>query len=311
MERPLISVVSPVYAAEAVVEQLVAEIIRAVTPITQQFEIILVEDRGPDNSWQKIRSLCAADSRVKGIRLSRNFGQHYAITAGLDKSRGEWVVVMDCDLQDRPDQIVHFYNKALEGYQVVQGRRVTRQDNFFKRSFSWLFYKVLAYLSGYSQDSTIANFGIYHRKVVDAVCSLRENIRFFPTMVTWVGFKKVSIPIEHAARPVGRSSYNFSKLFNLALDIVLAYSDKPLRLITKLGLFTSFCSLLILGYNVYKYLAGEIIVMGYASLIVSLWFLAGLIMFILGIVGLYVGKTFEGTKNRPIYIIEDHLNEQV
>src|SRR5687768_6381980 len=144
MERPLISVVSPVYAAEAVVERLVAEIIRAVTPITQQFEIILVEDRGPDNSWQKIRSLCAADSRVKGIRLSRNFGQHYAITAGLDKSRGEWVVVMDCDLQDRPDQIVHFYNKALEGYQVVQGRRVTRQDNFFKRSFSWLFYKMLA-----------------------------------------------------------------------------------------------------------------------------------------------------------------------
>jgi polyisoprenyl-phosphate glycosyltransferase len=308
MEKVLLSVVSPVYRAEKLLPELVREITATVSGITASYEIILVEDCGPDNSWQKIKEVCAGNPKVRGIRLSRNFGQHYAITAGLDHSRGEWVVVMDCDLQDRPDQIPKFYEKALEGFDIVQGRRISRQDSFFKRVFSYFFYRVLAYLSGYRQDSTIANFGIYNKKVIKSIVSMRESIRFFPTMVAWVGFKSTAIDIQHAARPEGKSSYNFSRLLNLALDIVLAYSDKPLRIITKVGLFTSFLSFLILLYNVYKYATGEIIVLGYASLIVSLWFLAGLIMFILGVVGLYVGKTFESTKHRPIYIVDEVLN---
>ena len=310
MDKIHLSIVSPVYRAEQCLDELVSQIEIEVAKITNSYEIILVEDCGPDNSWVKIEELCLNNNRIKGIKLSRNFGQHYAITAGLDESIGEWVVVMDCDLQDRPDQIVKLYNKALQGYEIVQGRREDRKDGFFKKVFSWTFYRLLAYLSGYSQDNTIANFGIYSRKVIDSITSMRETIRFLPTMIAWVGFKKTAIEIEHSARSEGKSSYTISKLFNLALDIILAFSDKPLRIIIKLGLFTSFSSFIYLLYNIYKYLSGQIVVMGYTSLIISIWFLSGLIMLMLGVVGLYIGKTFESTKNRPIYIIDKKINDR-
>lgn len=308
MIKPFISIVSPIYGAENTVEELVSQIHKEISLITTEYEIILVDDCGPDKSWEKIKQLCEKDNRIVGLKLSRNFGQHYAITAGLDQSLGEWIVVLDCDLQDRPDQISKMYNKALEGYDVVQGRRENRKDSFFKKTFSTLFYKVLAYLSGYSQDSTIANFGIYNKKVISSITSMRESIRFFPTMVAWVGFRKTSIEIEHAERSEGKSSYTIGKLFNLALDIILAYSDKPLRIIIKLGMITSLGSFIFLIYNLYKYLSGQIVVLGYMSLIISIWFLSGLIMLMLGVVGLYVGKTFESTKNRPIYIIDKKIN---
>lgn len=308
MIKPFISIVSPIYGAENTVEELVSQIHKEVSLITNEYEIILVDDCGPDKSWEKIIQLCENDNKIVGLKLSRNFGQHYAITAGLDQSLGEWIIVMDCDLQDRPDQISKMYNKALEGYDVVQGRRENRKDSFFKKTFSTLFYKVLAYLSGYSQDSTIANFGIYNKKVISSITSMRESIRFFPTMVAWVGFRKTSIEIEHAERSEGRSSYTISKLFNLALDIILAYSDKPLRIIIKLGMITSLGSFIFLMYNLYKYLSGQIVVLGYMSLIISIWFLSGLIMLMLGVVGLYIGKTFESTKNRPIYVIDKKIN---
>lgn len=307
-ETILISIVCPVYRAENVIQELVKQTESELSKITSNFEIVLVEDCGPDNSWSVIETICSNNRKVKGIHLSRNFGQHYAITAGLDHCKGEWVVVMDCDLQDRPDQIPKLYKKALEGYDVVQGRREQRKDSFFKKKFSWLFYRTLAYLSGYNQDNTIANYGIYNRKVVDAITSMRESIRFFPTMVAWVGYKKTSIEIEHSERAEGKSSYTLSKLFNLALDIILAYSDKPLRIMIKLGLLTSMTSVVYLFYNIYKYLSGQITVLGYLSLIISIWFLSGIIMLMLGIVGLYVGKTFESTKNRPIYIVDRKLN---
>lgn len=303
-----LSIVSPVYRGEKFLDELVLQVKKEAEKITSDYEIILVEDCGPDNSWATIERLCDMENKVVGIKLSRNFGQHYAITAGLDHSMGEWVVVMDCDLQDRPDQIPFLYNKALEGFDVVQGMREDRQDSAFKKVFSWLFYRVLSYLSGYNQDSTIANFGIYNRKVVDSIVSMRETIRFFPIMVAWVGYKKVAIPIEHAKRSEGKTSYTFGKLLNLALDIILAFSDKPLRIIVKLGLMTSFASFVYLFYNIYKYATGQIIVMGYTSLITSIWFLSGLMMLMLGIVGLYIGKTYESTKNRPIYLVDKKVN---
>lgn len=304
----LISVVCPVYIAEYFVHELVKQLETEISIITDKYEIILVEDHGPDNSWKMIEDLAKSNKKVRGIKLSKNFGQHYAITAGLDASKGTWVVVIDCDLQDRPDQIHKFYNKALEGYDVVLGKREKRKDSLFKTFSSWLFYKILGYLSGYKQDNSIANFGIYNRKVVDAIIGMREKIRFFPTMVVWVGFKRTEINIEHSARAEGKSSYNFSRLLNLGLDIILAYSDKPLRLIVRLGLLTSFFSLLYAFYNLYKFINGDIIVLGYTSLIVSVWFLSGIIMLTLGVIGLYIGKTFEGVKNRPLYLIDKTVN---
>jgi glycosyltransferase involved in cell wall biosynthesis len=305
LERPLISVVSPVYKAEKLINLLVNRIKTSLEKFTTSYEIILVDDCGPDNSWQRIQENALIDSRVKGVKLSRNFGQHYAITAGLDQAKGKWVVVMDCDLQDRPEEIINLYKKAQEGYDIVLARRFERQDKFTKKLFSKLFYNTLGYLTGTEQDSSIANFGIYHIKVVKAICSMRESIRYFPTMVKWVGFKRTVIDVEHAERPEGETSYNFKRLFNLALDIILAYSDKPIRLTVKTGLLISVCSLFFALLTLIRYLTGQITVIGYTSLVVSIWFLSGLIISILGVIGFYIGKTFEGVKARPIYIIAE------
>lgn len=299
-----ISVVIPVYRAENIVSELVTRLLNELTKITDDFEIILVEDCGHDNSWENVLIESRKNSRVKGIKLSRNFGQHHAITAGLDACKGDWIVVMDCDLQDRPEEIPHLYNEAQKGFDIVFARRVERQDSFIKTQTSKLFYNVFSYLSGITQDGTIANFGIYSRKVIDSINSMRESMRAFSSMARWVGFKKTAINVTHAERFEGKTSYNWNRLINLALDIAIAYSDKPLKLAIKLGFSIAAFSLLYAIYNVFAYLTGIITVSGYTSLIVSIWFLSGLIIFILGIVGLYIGKTFEGVKNRPLYLID-------
>ncbi len=299
------SIVSPVYRGEGILHKLVQRIEAAVIPITGDYEIILVNDNSPDKSWQEITGIAEVNPRVKGVNLSKNFGQHYAISAGLSFVTGDWVVVMDCDLQDQPEEIIKLYNKALEGYDVVLAQREQRQDKFFKKLFSKMFYAVLSYLTGVKHDASIANFGIYHRKVIDAVNSLSESIRYFPTMVKWVGFKQTAIPVEHAERELGSSSYNWSKLVRLAVDIALAYSDKPLRLTMKLGFLITFFSLLSSVVVFIQWRMGNIKVLGYTSLVLSIWLLTGLIIFILGVVGLYVGKMFEGVKNRPVFIVKE------
>jgi glycosyltransferase involved in cell wall biosynthesis len=303
-----ISVISPVYKSEATIEPLVGGIKDALKDITGDFEVILIEDGSGDNSWTAISSECQKDTRVKGIKLSRNFGQHYAITAGLDASCGDWVIVMDCDLQDQPSEIPRLIDETRKGFEIVLARRSERKDSFFKKAFSRIFYRLLQYLTGVEQDPAVANFGIYNRKVIDAVCSMREQIRYFPTMIKWVGYKRTYLNVEHGKREVGRTSYNFTRLLALALDILLANSQKPIRLIVKTGFFISTISFLIGIVLVALYLRGSIKVVGYTSMIVSIWLLGGLIMMMLGIIGLYIGKIFQGVKNRPIYFISEKEN---
>ena len=216
---------------------------------------------------------------------------------------------MDCDLQDQPEEIVSLYNKAKEGYDIVLAQRVQRQDTLRKRMGSKLFYSLFSYLSGIKQDGSVANFGIYHAKVIRAITQLREPMRAFAPMVHWVGFKKTYIEVEHAKRFEGKSSYSWNKLLNLALDIAVAYSDKPLKITIKLGVIISSLAVLFTIYNLIAYKLGIIRLTGYASLIISIWFLCGLIIFTLGIFGLYISKIFEGTKNRPLYIVDKIANE--
>ncbi len=303
-----LSVVSPVYRAEEIVEQLVSEIHQAVSQITDAYEIVLVEDGSPDHSWKAIQEVCQHDTKVKGVKLSRNFGQHAAITAGLEIAQGEWIVVMDCDLQDRPDEIPHLLAKAKEGYELVFAQRQVRQDGFFKKLSSKLFYKVFSYLTDTVQDSSVANFGIYHRKVIDAVIGLGDTIRFFPTMTQWVGFRRAYLPVKHDERASGKSSYSWKRLIELAFNNIISFSDKPLRLTVRLGLLMSLFSVLLgLGY-LYLYFTDQIKQLGFASIIISITFFSGLIIFILGIIGIYLGKTFEQVKNRPAHIIDRKLN---
>ena len=309
LESPcLFSIVSPVYGCSINLYELYFRLYSTLEPITSSFEIIFVNDNSPDKAWDVIAEISHKDRRVKGINLSRNFGQHYAISAGLTYAKGQWVIIMDCDLQDQPEEIIKLYNKALEGFDVVYGCRKNRQDGFLKVLFSKLFYRIFGYLTGTKQDSRIANFGIYHHKVIEAVLSMGESLRYFPTMVRWVGFKQTSVNIEHAERSNGKSSYSFKQLLRLSMDVILAFSDKPLRLTVKLGLGISFVALCSTVVFFILYFSGVIKVLGYTSLIISIWLLSGIIIFFIGMVGLYIGKTFENVKKRPAFIISDTLN---
>ena len=306
-DLPEISVVSPVYQAENLVKPLVERLVKTLGALTRNFEIILVEDGSSDHSWQAVAKECAARPEVVGLHLSRNFGQHYAISAGLNRARGRWVVVMDCDLQDQPEEIPRLLQRATEGYDIVLARRSVRQDGLLKKGSSRLFYFLLSYLTGVKLDATVANFGIYRRNVIAAINAMPESIRYFPTMVRWVGFRSTSIDVAHAARPEGASSYNWSRQINLACDIALAYSDKPLKLVVKMGVFISATGFAFAAFILVQALRGRISVLGYTSLIVSVWVLSGLIILISGVVGLYVGKIFEGVKRRPAYIVCETL----
>jgi len=218
------------------------------------------------------------------------------------------VVVMDCDLQDRPDEIPNLYKKAKEGYDSVFAQRIKRQDSLSKRLFSKFFYAVFGYLTDTKQDPTVANFGIYNRKVIDAILTMKDYIRYFPTMVQWVGFRKYYLPVQHAERYEGKTSYNFKSLTKLAINNILAFSDKPLRLTVKLGFIISCFSFLLAIYNIVAHFAGIIRVEGFTTTVFSIWFVAGLLLVVLGIVGVYVGKTFENIKRRPTFIVKDRIN---
>jgi dolichol-phosphate mannosyltransferase len=300
---PHISVVTPVFGCSTSLDELYIRLKQSLEQINSDFEIIMVNDSSPDEAWEKIVELANNDPRVKGISLSRNFGQHYAITAGLDHCKGEWIVVMDCDLQDQPEEIVRLYEEAKLGYHIVHAQRVHRKDKLLKRIYSRFFYAVLGYLTNTKQDPTVANFGIYHMNVIESILSMKDYYKYFPTMVKWVGFNYTKIVVTHADRNDGQSSYTFKKLSKLAIDIIFSLSDKPLRLTVKFGFFISCLSLLFAIYNLVLFLNNKIIVPGYTSLIISVWFLSGLIFIVLGVIGLYIGKTFDTVKGRPTYII--------
>lgn len=305
----MISIVSPVYRAEKILPILVEEICSTMKRIGEAFEIILVDDRSPDNSWEVMKELSKRYENLKIYRLSKNFGQHATITAGLTKAKGDWVVVMDCDMQDQPKEIEKLYNKALEGYEVVLGKRGTRVDKKTKKLGSKIFYKVFNYLAGVEINNEVANFGIYHKKVIKAILEVGDKIKFFPLFVNWVGFKSVAIPIEHASREEGESSYSFLKLLSLAFNVIVSFSDKPLRLFVGFGLSISALSILIGIFYTIQYLLGNISEPGFTSLVLSIWFLSGVIISCIGIVGVYLGKTFNQTKDRPVFIIDELNNE--
>ncbi len=310
---PHISVVIPVYKAEGCLEELYRRLVASLELISRNFEIILVEDCGGDNSWPMIVDLARCDGRVSGIQFSRNFGQHYGITAGLDHCNGDWVVVMDCDLQDRPEEIPRLYAKAQEGYDVVLARRGWRKDPALKRLTSWLFYKVFSYLADMDYDGETGNFRIVSRKVVTSFRAMRERLRFFGGLVNWMGFPTASIDVQHDERFAGQTSYTFRKLWKLASETIIAYSDKPLRLSIRFGFVISALAFAYGGYIVYLALVHDAPIMGWSSLMVSLYFLGGIIISILGILGLYLGKVFDEVKRRPLYLISDcvNLNSQI
>lgn len=300
-----ISVVIPVYKNEPFINELVSRLKVILDTITHDFEIILVNDDSPDNSWELIKRNAANDPRITGIRFARNFGQHTAITAGVDYCSGHWLVVMDGDLQDKPEEITKLYQKAREGYDVVFARRQVRKDNFLKKTISKFFYKILDLLVDGQIDPAVANFGIYSRKVIDYFKKMRERSRLFPLIIRWLGFKTAYVEVEHGKRTSGKSAYTFSKKINLALDTIISMSNKPLKISIKLGFLISFISFLLGLWLIVKYLVWGIPVMGWTSMMVSLYFIGGLLLSMIGVLGVYMGKVFDEVKNRPLYVIDE------
>ncbi len=305
IQNQTISIVSPVYLAEKIISQLVDEIRLSMNLLDCTYEIILVDDRSPDNSWEVMQQLSLKFDEVKSIRLSRNFGQHPAIMAGLSQANGDWVVVMDCDLQDQPKEIIKLYEKTKEGFEIVLARRENRKDGFFKKLSSSIFSKIYGFFTDTKYDNEVANFGIYHKKAIKSILSINDNIKFFPLFVNFVGYNSTSIKVEHAERDSGSTSYSFSKLVSLAFNSIISFSNKPLKLFVKFGMIISILSFLIGIYYIFESFNNKIEVSGFTSLIVSIWLLSGIIITTIGVTGIYVGKIFDQTKNRPIYIIDE------
>jgi glycosyltransferase involved in cell wall biosynthesis len=306
--KPYISVVSPVYACEHCLQTLHKRLVKSLGQITQNFEIILVNDQSPDGAWEEILKLAQEDKRVKGIDLSRNFGQHPAISAGLNYARGEWVVVMDCDLQDQPEEILKLHSKAMEGFDIVFGRRELRKDSFLKKFGARLFRKVYGYLTDQKIDPATANLSIISEKVLASFSQVRDQNRSYPTIVRWLGFRSTSVNIDHAARTIGKSAYSLRRLFYLAYDVIVAHSNKPLRLSIVFGFIMSLASILYGAILVIKYLFMGVPIAGWTSVMVSIYLVGGLLFANLGILGLYIGKTFNEIKGRPHYLVRNSVN---
>jgi dolichol-phosphate mannosyltransferase len=306
--KPVLSVVSPCYGAPELVAPLVDRLVAALAPVTPDFEILLVNDACPRGSWAEIEKACAREPRVIGLNLSRNFGQHYAITAGLDHARGEWTVVMDCDLQDQPEEIPKLLARAREGFEVVFARRAERQDSLLKTLPGDVFGWLMTWLTGVKGDRAIANFSLIARPVVQAFRQFRERDRAYAMIVHQLGFRRAYVDVAHAARPSGRSAYTLRKLVDFAIQNIVAASTRPLRLSIRLGLTIAAASVAFAVFLVARYFLHGIGVPGWTSLAVLISFFFGLLFMQLGVIGLYLGKTFDEVKRRPLYLVAHTLN---
>jgi dolichol-phosphate mannosyltransferase len=299
-----ISVVTPAFRCRDCIPELHRRLGAALSKMTSSYEVIFVDDDSPSGDWEVIAELARTDPHVRGLKFSRNFGQHFAISAGLDQTRGDWVVIMDCDLQDQPEEIDTLYRKAKEGYDVVLALRHTRQDNMLKRWFSRGFYRVLERLTDVKWDSRVGTFRIMSRTVVENFRTMREHLRFFGGMIQWLGFRTATVEVAHAPRFAGRSSYTLRSMLLLATRAILSFSQKPLYVAVFLGLVIAAVSFVAGTYLVVQKIFFGIPVLGWASLMVSFFFMSGLILMNLGIIGFYVGGIFIETKGRPLYVVE-------
>ena len=302
-----ISVVVPVYGCREALPELHRRISESVGRITPDYELILVNDCCPQKSWEIIEAICEKDFHTKGIEMSRNFGQMKAILAGLDYASGDWIIVMDCDLQDRPEEIPRLYQKAMEGYDVVFARRAKRKDGFLKIFLASIFYRIYRFATDGSYDGSVCNFSIVKRDVIRNYCKMREQHRGYVMYIRWLGFRQAVIDVEHSERYAGKSSYNLKRRIDTAIDLLTSQSDKILRVFASMGFAISFFSLLtIVGLIIYRCVADVSI--GWTSLIATTVLMGGLTIMVMGIVGIYVGNIFIQVKERPLYVIRQCLN---
>jgi len=300
----LISVVSPVYGCTACLEPLSEAVRSAFAGTGLNWELVLVDDRGPGDPWPVISRLAAGDARIRGVRLARNHGQHLAIWAGLAEARGDWVCVVDCDLQDDPEVIPRLLEQAkADAAEAVVVDRGSWSDSLFRRAASSALYRLIGALGGV-RIGNVGNFGLYSRRMVDTLLLYREQEVFLPMMISLTGLKRTTLRADRSGRAAGQSSYSLMRLARLAMAIIVRFSDRPLKLSVVIGLAFSVISAGISLLLVIAWAAGEFTVPGWTSTVLSVWFLSGLIMATLGVHGFYLGRVFAEVKMRPRIVVE-------
>lgn len=307
-DHPTISVISPVYKAAEILPELGKRLKAVLEELTENYEIILIDDRSPDNGWQTIEQLCKSDQRIKGIRLSKNSGQQKAIIAGLEAAAGDLIIVMDCDLQEDVNSIPDLYAKIQEGYDVVLTKKKSREFSLLRNGITRVFYAILTFLT--NSSFSFYNTGllsIINSKVKDAMLQVNAKNWFYLPVLSRVGFSRTQIEVTHHKRFAGKSSYSFKKLYLHGINLILGHSVKLLHISIGLGLIFVLFALIWASALVIIYFRGSP-PSGYTSMMVSLLLFTGIILSSIGIVGLYIGKIFEQAKNDPDYFIDQTLN---
>jgi polyisoprenyl-phosphate glycosyltransferase len=306
-----LSVVVPLYNEELVINEMYRRITKVVKECVDSYELIMVNDGSRDRSADCAREICSADKAVRFVNLSRNFGHQLAITAGMDRSNGRCVVIIDADLQDPPEVIPRMLEKwRSEGCQVVYGVRARRKgESWFKKTTAKIFYRTLRRLTAVEIPVDTGDFRLIDRRVLSEFLKMREQARFVRGMVSWVGFKQGHVLFEREERFAGETKYPFKKMVKFAIDGVLSFSQVPLRVASAFGFISSGVSFLFMIYGlVAKSFFPRAVVPGWASTFSAILFLGGVQLICLGILGEYVGRIYEEVKKRPLYIIQEELN---
>ncbi len=306
----VVSVVAPVYNEEECIKEYIEQTTLVLKKNYLNYELILVDDGSYDKTTQIIQQILEEISNIRLILLSRNYGREIAISAGLDTAIGDYVVVMDSDLQDSPSVIPKLIDKVLEGFDVVYAARASRKgESFFKKTFSKVFYKIASDMSGFKIPENAGDFRVFNRKVVNSIGQLKETNRYMKMLYAYVGFKVSHINFERDSRHAGKTKYKYSQLFDASLDAIINFSNKPLRL---LSIFSVSLSLILLAFGIfitiYKLIYSDDIVEGWSSTTVFISLMFSILFTFLAIISEYVSRILVESKNRPLYYIREEIN---
>ncbi|MFZ5887381.1 MAG: glycosyltransferase family 2 protein [Chloroflexota bacterium] len=304
------SIIAPIYNEKDNLHELHRRVSEVMNSMGQTWELILVDDGSSDGSTELIRELAKQDEHVRPVIFARNFGHQLAVTAGLDYSRGDAVVIIDADLQDPPELIPQMAEKWQEGYEVVYAVRAEREgESWFKLWTASLFYRLIYRITDVKIPLDAGDFRLMDRKVVNVMNSMRERHRFLRGMSAWVGFKQIGIEYKRAARKAGETKYPFRKMFRLALNAITSFSYFPLQVATFFGFFSAGIAILAIPVVIYLRASGSQAFFGQATTLIAVLFLGGVQLISLGILGEYIGRLYDEAKDRPLYIVRDAPEE--
>lgn len=311
--KKLISYIFPIYNESLNIDKLYEEVSKILVDVEQKYraEVICINDGSKDNSWEKLMEIANKDHRFKIINFSRNFGHQMAVTAGLDFSKGDAVIIMDSDLQDPPKVSLELIQKWEEGYEVVYAQRRKRKDTIFKKFTAYMFYRVLDQFADIRIPKDTGDFRLMDRKVVDALGKFNEKNRFLRGLVAYLGFKQIPVLFDREERFAGETGYPLKKMIKFAIDGITSFSTTPLKLITQFGFFVSLLSFIGIVYAiVMKVLRPDLTVSGWTFMIIAILFIGGVQMIMMGVLGTYIGRIYSEVQNRPLYLISQVVDNE-